>query len=64
MFTVYNKGYCFYCGELTDNYEDVGHSRLYWCGCADGGRELEHYHREMMEDAQYEAERDEYRRYW
>ena len=64
MTTIYNRGFCLACGQSTNNWEEIGHARFYWCGCQEGRNELRNMHEEMIEDARHKAEKDDYGAYW
>jgi len=50
MVTVYNRGYCFNCGEPTDDDYDVGRVRLYCCTQRECQRELRDMEQEEREE--------------
>ena len=63
MTVIHNKGFCFYCGDPTEEWEEIGNARIYWCGCRDGAKELRNMYDEMKEDTRNKAEKDGYERY-
>lgn len=57
---------CFNCGETVSDrdWDDIGHGRVYVCDERECQRELREAQRGVVEQAQYEAGRDAYERYW
>ena len=56
---------CTFCGEPVreGDWDDLGHGRVWVCSSADCAKELRDAHRQVQEEAQYDAERDGYGRY-
>lgn len=55
---------CFNCGEVTQDWDYVGHVKVYVCGARECQRELADENRGMREEAAFDAMRDDYERYW
>jgi hypothetical protein len=60
---TYNKGYCFNCGEPTENDEQVGNTTLYCCDKPECRRELREERRSEKDEKISRAEDDGYSRY-
>lgn len=60
---TYNKGYCFNCGEPTENDEQIGSTTLYCCDKRECRKELREEYRSADQEKRDRAERDDYSRY-
>lgn len=60
---IYNKGYCFYCGEATENDEDIGNNTIYCCDKSECRHELKRERESERDEKIRRAEEDDYSRY-
>jgi len=55
---------CWFCGAETDDWDYLWDRKVGVCGGEDCLRDLVRANRAMIEDAAYEAQVDQYSRYW